>query len=394
MIVKPRVRGFICTTAHPTGCAKHVEEQIEFVKNQPKVEGPKKVLVVGASTGYGLASRIVASFSFGADTLGVFFERPAAGGRTATAGWYNTVAFEKAAREAGYYAKSINGDAFSHEIKEQTIARIKEDLGKVDLVVYSLAAPKRVHPDTGELFSSVIKPIGSPFTNKTVNFQTGKISDITIEPATEEEIRHTVAVMGGEDWEMWINALIEADVLAENAQTVAYSYIGPEVTHSIYRTGTIGRAKDDLEETARILDQYLKGKINGKAFVSVNKALVTQSSAAIPVVPLYISLLYKEMKKRSIHEDWIQQMYRLFAQTLYSGDEVAVDEQNRIRMDDLEMREDVQQAIQENWGKLSTENIEKLADLEGYRHDFMRLFGFGLEGVDYDQDVEVDVPIK
>lgn len=394
MIVRPRVRGFICTTAHPVGCAKHVEEQIDFVKKQPQADGPKKVLVVGASTGYGLASRIVASFSFGADTFGVYFEKPAAGGRTATAGWYNTAAFEKAAREAGYYAKGINGDAFSHEVKAQTIERIKKDWGKVDLVVYSLAAPKRVHPDTGELFSSVIKPIGAPFTNKTVHFQTGKISDITIQPATEEEIRHTVAVMGGEDWEMWIQALAEAGVLADHAQTVAYSYIGPEVTHSIYRTGTIGRAKDHLEATARKLDQYLNEKINGKAFVSVNKALVTQSSAAIPVVPLYISLLYKEMKERGIHEDWIQQMYRLFVQTLYTGNEVPVDEQHRIRMDDLEMREDVQQAIQENWSKLNSENIEELADLEGYRHDFLRLFGFDLEGVDYEQDVEVDVPIE
>lgn len=394
MIVKPRVRGFICTTAHPIGCAKHVEEQIEYVKNRPKAEGPKKVLVIGASTGYGLASRIVASFSLGADTLGVFFEKPASGGRTATAGWYNTAAFEKVAREAGYYAKSINGDAFSNEIKEQTIELIKKDFGKVDLVVYSLAAPKRRHPDTGELFSSVIKPIGAPFTNKTVNFQTGKVSEITVEPATDEEIQHTVAVMGGEDWQMWIRALLEADVLAERAQTIAYSYIGPDITHSIYRTGTIGRAKDDLERTARLLDQELQAKINGNAYVSVNKALVTQSSAAIPVVPLYISLLYKEMKERGIHEDWIQQMYRLFVETLYAGDKVQVDEENRIRMDDLEMRDDVQKAIKEKWEKLSSENIEELADLEGYRRDFLRLFGFGLEGVDYDQEVEVDVLIE
>lgn len=394
MIVKPRVRGFICTTAHPVGCAKHVEEQIEYVKKKPQVKGPKRVLVIGASTGYGLASRIVASFSLGADTIGVFFEKPASGGRTATAGWYNTAAFERMAREAGYYAKSINGDAFSNEIKAETIELIKKDWGKVDLVVYSLAAPKRLHPDTGELFSSVIKPIGAPFTNKTVNFQTGKLSEITVEPATEEEIRHTVAVMGGEDWKIWIDALLEADVLAEGAQTIAYSYIGPEITHAIYRTGTIGRAKDDLEETARILDQELKTKLNGNAYVSVNKALVTQSSAAIPVVPLYISLLYKEMKERGIHEDWIQQMYRLFVETLYAGGEVAVDEQNRIRMDNLEMREDVQQAIKENWDKLRADNIEELADLDGYRRDFLRLFGFGLENVDYDQDVEVDVSIS
>ena len=393
MIVKPRVRGFICTTAHPVGCAKHVEEQIEYVNKKPKVKGPKKVLVIGASTGYGLASRIVASFGLGADTIGVFFEKPASGGSTATAGWYNTAAFQRLAREAGYYAKGINGDAFSNEIKKEAIELIKKDWGKVDLVVYSLAAPKRVHPETGELFSSVIKPIGAPYSNKTVNFQTGKLSEITVQPATEEEIRHTVAVMGGEDWKMWIDALLEADVLAKGAQTIAYSYIGPEITHPIYRTGTIGRAKDDLEQTAQTLNQELKAKVDGNAYVSVNKALVTQSSAAIPVVPLYISLLYKEMKKRGIHEDWIQQMYRLFAETLYAKGEVAVDEQNRIRMDDLEMRADVQQAIQANWQKLNEENIEELADLEGYRQDFLRLFGFGLDNVDYDQDVEVDVPI-
>lgn len=393
MIVKPRVRGFICTTAHPVGCAANVAEQITYVKQQPKVEGPKKVLVIGSSTGYGLASRIVATFSAGADTLGVFFERPASGGRTATAGWYNTAAFEQEAHKAGYYAKSINGDAFSHELKAQTIETIKQDLGKVDLVVYSLAAPKRVHPDTGELFSSVIKPIGKSFTNKTVNFQTGEVSEITIEPATEEEIRQTVAVMGGEDWEMWTKALVEADVLADDALTIAYSYIGPDLTHSIYRTGTIGRAKDDLEATALRLNQYLQEQGKGRAFVSVNKALVTQSSAAIPVVPLYISLLYKEMKAKGIHEDWAQQMYRLFAERIYTGNEIAVDEAGRIRIDDLEMRADVQQAIKENWQKLTSENIGQIADLEGYQRDFLRLFGFGLAGVDYEADVDVDVPL-
>lgn len=395
MIVKPRVRGFICTTAHPVGCAKNVTEQIDYVKKQPKVKlGPKKVLVIGASTGYGLASRIVSSFGAGADTLGVFFEKPASRGRTATAGWYNTAAFEKEAQANGFYAKSINGDAFSHQLKEQTIEQIQRDLGKIDLVVYSLASPRRIHPDTGEKFSSVIKPIGNSFTNKTVDFQTGKVSEVTIEPATEEEIRQTVAVMGGEDWELWIHALRKANVLAEHAKTIAYSYIGPDITHSIYRTGTIGRAKDHLEATALKLDQYLQDQVGGRAFVSVNKALVTQSSAAIPVVPLYISLLYKEMKERGIHENWVEQMYRLFAERLYTGNEVPVDEHHRIRIDDLEMRADVQQAIEEKWAKLTTENIEELSDLEGYRNDFLRLFGFGLDGVDYDQEVEIDIPLS
>lgn len=394
MIVKPRVRGFICTTAHPTGCAQNVAEQIEFVKQQTNITGPKKVLVIGASTGYGLASRIVATFGSGADTLGVFFERPSANGRPGTAGWYNTAAFEKAAHEAGYYAKSINGDAFSNELKQQTIEKIKQDLGKVDLVVYSLAAPKRVHPETDEKFSSVIKPIGDSYTNKTVNFQTGEISDITIEPATEDEIRQTIAVMGGEDWEMWTKALVEADVLADHASTIAYSYIGPALTHSIYRTGTIGKAKDDLEATAHRLNEYLQNEVQGRALVSVNKALVTQSSSAIPVVPLYISLLFKEMKKRGTHEDTIQQMYRLFHDHLYGEGKLQLDEQNRIRIDDLEMDPEVQQAVEASWQKLNSENIEELSDLQGYQADFMQLFGFGVSGVDYEADVDVDVQLS
>lgn len=394
MIVKPRVRGFICTTAHPTGCATHVDEQVTYVEKQAKISGPKKVLVIGASTGYGLASRIVSTFGAGAATIGVFFERPPASGRTATAGWYNSAAFEQTATKAGHYAKSFNGDAFSDELKQQVIETIKQDWGKVDLIIYSLASPKRKHPQTGELFSSVIKPVGHSFSSKTVNFQNGEVSGVTIDPSTDEELRQTIAVMGGEDWEMWIKALAEADVLDQGTKTIAYSYIGPELTHDIYRTGTIGKAKDDLEKTAHQLHVYLQEKVAGQAFVSINKALVTQSSAAIPVVPLYISLLYKVMKDKGLHEDCIQQMYRLFADRLYSGKEIGLDDVKRIRIDDLEMQADVQKEIAERWVKLNSGNIEKISDIDGYRQEFLKLFGFGLSGVDYEQDVEVDVPIK
>lgn len=393
MIIKPRFRGFICTTAHPDGCARQVEKQIEYVKSQPKVDGPKKVLVIGSSTGYGLASRITAAFGGGADTLGVFFEKPSMKNRTATAGWYNTAAFEKEARRAGLVAESINGDAFSNEIKEETIRRIKQDLGgKVDLVVYSLAAPKRLHPVTGELFSSVLKPIGKTFTNKTVDFHTGEVSEISIEPATEEEIRHTIMVMGGEDWQMWIDALKEADVLADGVKTLAYSYIGPELTWPIYREGTVGKAKDHLEKTAHELDGKLK-ELNGQAFVSVNKGLVTQSSAAIPVVPLYISLLYKIMKEKGLHEGCIEQMYRLFADRLYQSDSVPVDEQGRIRIDELEMKPEVQEAIVENWNRVESDTLDEITDIAGYRREFFQLFGFETDGVDYDADVDPNVEI-
>lgn len=394
MIIKPKTRGFICTTAHPVGCAKHVEEQIEYVKSQPKIDGPKKALIIGASQGFGLASRITATFGSGADTIGLFFERPAADGKTATAGWYNTAAFEKAAADAGRFAKSINGDAFSNEIKQQTIDMIRENFGQVDLVVYSLASPRRVHPETGETFNSVLKPIGQSFTNKTVNFHTGEVSDAVFEPATDEEIRQTVAVMGGEDWEMWINALTEAGVLADDAITVAYSYIGPEVTHAVYRSGTIGRAKEDLEATAHRLMDRLQAK-GGRAFVSVNKALVTQASAAIPVVPLYISILYKLMKEQGIHEGCIEQMYRLFNERLYVQDgQTSVDDKGRIRVDDLEMREDIQAEVTKLWQTVSTENVAGISDLEGYRKEFFRLFGFELDGVNYEADVNEHVEIS
>lgn len=390
MIIQPKIRGFICTTAHPLGCAAHVDEQIAYVTSQPPIKGPKRVLVIGASTGYGLASRIAAAFSSGAATLGVFFEKPASDLRTATAGWYNTAAFEKQARDAGLYAKSINGDAFSDAVKAETIETIKKDLGQVDLVVYSLASPRRTHPKTGETFVSALKPIGKVYQNKTVNFHTGEVSVVTLEPASDDEIQQTVHVMGGEDWSMWIHELRAAGVLAEGVVTLAYSYIGPEVTKAVYRDGTIGRAKDDLEATAHALTKEMSD-IGGKAYVSVNKAVVTQSSSAIPVVPLYISLLFRVMKEKGLHEGCTEQMYRLFADRLYRDGDVLVDEQGRIRMDDYEMRDDVQEIVSSLWGQVDTKNVEVLSDLGGYRSEFLKLFGFGLDEVDYEEDVDPNV---
>ena len=381
MIIEPRMRGFICLTAHPDGCAQNVKNQIEYVKSKGKIDGPKKVLVIGASTGFGLASRITSAFGSNAATVGVFFEKEPTEGKTATPGWYNSAAFEVEAEKARLYAKSINGDAFSDDIKNQTIALIKKDLGQVDLVIYSLASPVRVHPKTGVLHRSSLKPIGQKFTNKTVDFHTGNISKVSIEPAVQEDIDNTVVVMGGEDWSMWMNAMKEAGVLADDAMTVAYSYIGPEVTEAVYRKGTIGRAKDHLEATAFEITRDLKS-INGKAFVSVNKALVTQASSAIPVIPLYISLLYKTMKDKHIHEGCIEQMQRLFADRLYSNN-IAVDENGRIRVDDWEMRDDVQAEVAKLWDKATTENLSEIGDLAGYKNDFLNLFGFGFEGVDY-----------
>jgi enoyl-[acyl-carrier protein] reductase / trans-2-enoyl-CoA reductase (NAD+) len=392
MMIQPKFRGFICMTAHPTGCAAQVQKQIAYVKAQPPIAGPKKVLVIGASTGYGLASRIVSTFGAGADTIGVFLERASLGNRTATAGWYNSAALEVAATRAGYIAKSVNGDAFSDEVKEKTIDLIKQTLGQVDLVVYSLAAPKRVHPKTGEVFSSVLKPIGQAYTNKNVDFHTGEVSPLTIAPATEVEIQHTIAVMGGEDWQMWIDALAAADVLAEGVITLAYSYIGPDVTHPIYRAGTVGKAKDDLEATARQLDAQLR-KRGGHARVSINKALVTQASSAIPIVPLYISLLYRVMKEKGWHEDCIQQIYRLFADRLYTNQPIPVDERGRIRMDDWEMNTTVQQEIDAAWNQVNGENVFALTDIEGYRKAFFQLFGFEIAGIMYEEDVNPVVPI-
>lgn len=385
MIIEPRMRGFICLTAHPKGCEQNVKNQIEYVKSKGKIDGPKRVLVVGASTGFGLASRITSAFGSDAATIGVFFEKEPAPGKTATPGWYNSAAFEVEAHNAGLYAKSVNGDAFSKEVKEQVINMIKEDLGQIDLVIYSLASPVRMHPETGVLYRSTLKPIGQTFTNKTVDFHTGNVSQVSIEPATEEDIANTVVVMGGEDWKMWMNALKDANVLAEGATTVAYSYIGPEVTEAVYRKGTIGRAKDHLEATAFEITDALKD-INGKGYVSVNKALVTQASSAIPVIPLYISLLYKIMKEKGIHEGCIEQIQRLYADRLYSGGEVPVDEKGRIRIDDWEMREDVQKQIAQLWGESTTENLVEIGDLAGYKQDFLNLFGFGFEEVDYNLD--------
>jgi enoyl-[acyl-carrier protein] reductase / trans-2-enoyl-CoA reductase (NAD+) len=392
MILRPKVRGFVCVTAHPIGCAAYIQEQIDYVKRQgPIKDGPKKVLVIGASTGYGLASRIAAAFGSNAATFGVFYDRPSEEGRSATPGWYNTIAFEHAAKTAGLYAKSVNGDAFSDDIKRQVIALIKAGLGPVDLVVYSVASPRRIHPKTGVVHRSVLKPVGQTYTNKTVDTDLGVVSDITIEPATQEEIADTVAVMGGEDWEMWMQALDGAGLLAPGATAVSYSYFGPEVTWPIYRNGTIGLAKNDLEHAARRIDAMLKTKGYGRAFISINKALVTQASSAIPVVPLYISVLYKIMKAQGTHEGCIEQIQRLFATQMYNGSALTFDEGGRVRLDDLEMRPDVQRQITEIWPQVTTESLRSLTDIDGYRVDFLKLFGFGLAGVDYEADVEPHV---
>jgi len=394
MIIKPRVRGFVCITSHPIGCAAHVQDWIRHVKSKGAIkDGPKKVLVIGASTGYGLASRITAAFGSGAATLGVFYERPSEEGRTATPGWYNSIGFTKAAHDAGLYAKNINGDAFSDDIKKQVLDLIRTDLGQVDLVIYSLASPRRVHPRTGAIHKSVLKPIGSSYTNKTVDTDKGIVSEITIEPAAENEIADTVTVMGGEDWELWIQALIEANLLAPNSQTVAYSYIGPEVTWPIYKNGTIGVAKNDLERAARALDSLLKSHGGGRAFISVNKALVTQASSAIPVVPLYISILYKIMKAKGTHERCIEQMQRLFATQMYNGHTPKFDEGGRVRIDDLEMQPDVQAEVREIWPTVTTANLVEKTDIAGYREEFLKLFGFGMDGINYEADVEPHVPM-
>lgn len=382
-------------TTHPEGTAQNVKNQIAYVQSKGKIKnGPKKVLVIGASTGFGLSSRITAAFGSDAATIGVFFEKPAAERKPGTAGWYNSAAFEKEAHQAGLYAKSINGDAFSDDVKKQTIELIKKDLGKVDLVVYSLASPRRTHPKTGVAHASVLKPIAKPFTDKTVDFHTGVVSDITINPVENgEDIENTVAVMGGEDWKFWIEELKAADVLEEGVKTVAYSYIGPELTYPIYRNGTIGKAKDHLEATVSDLNELLRD-LNGISYVSVNKALVTQSSSAIPVVPLYISFLYKVMKEKGIHEGTIEQIQRLFAERLYIDGEVPLDDKGRIRIDDLEMREDVQAEVAELWKKATTENLEEISDIKGYRDEFFALFGFHIDGIDYDAETNelVNVP--
>lgn len=392
MIIEPRTRGFICLTAHPTGCEQNVLNQIEYIKSKPTTDGPKKVLVIGASTGFGLASRITSAYGSDAATIGLFFEKPPKEGRTASPGWYNSAAFETQAHKDGLYAKSINGDAFSNEVKSQTLKLIKEDLGQIDMLIYSLASPVRTHPDSGERFKSVLKPIGGTFTDNTVDFHTGEVKEISIEPSSGDDIKNTVAVMGGEDWQMWIDLLKSADVLSEDFKTVAYSYIGPSLTEAVYRKGTIGAAKDDLEATAFKITDTLKS-INGKAYVSVNKALVTQASSAIPVIPLYISLLYKVMKEEGIHEGCIEQIERLFNERLYA-ENLDLDEAGRIRIDDWEMRDDIQAKVLELWKEATTETLSNIGDLEGYKTDFFNLFGFEVDGVDYNKDANevVDIP--
>jgi enoyl-[acyl-carrier protein] reductase/trans-2-enoyl-CoA reductase (NAD+) len=394
MIIKPKVRGFICVTAHPEGCAAHVQSWIDHVKSKGLIKGgPQRVLVIGASTGYGLASRVTAAFGAGAATLGVFFERPSEDGRTATPGWYNTIALTRAARAQGLYARNINGDAFSDEIKHQVLDAIAADLGQVDLVVYSLASPRRVHPKTGAVHKMVLKPVGAPYTNKTVDTDKGIVSQVTVEPASDQEIADTVAIMGGEDWELWMNALSEAGLLAPGARSVAYSYIGPEVTWAIYKNGTIGIAKNDLERAARNIDALLQLNGGGHAYVSVNKALVTQASSAIPVVPLYISMLFKLMKARGTHEGCIEQLHRLFATQLYAPGGPSLDEAGRIRIDDLEMLPVIQEEVARIWPGITTENVAALTDLAGYRSDFLKLFGFGLPGVNYEAETEPHWPM-
>jgi enoyl-[acyl-carrier protein] reductase / trans-2-enoyl-CoA reductase (NAD+) len=393
MIIEPRMRGFICLTAHPKGCEQNVINQIEYVQSKGAIEGAKKVLVIGASTGFGLASRITSAFGSGAGTIGVFFEKPPSEGKTASPGWYNSAAFEQEAHKAGLYAKSINGDAFSNEIKQQTIDLIKADLSQVDLVIYSLASPVRQHPVSGVLHRSVLKPIGQKFTNKTVDFHTGNVSEVSIDPCSNEDIENTIAVMGGEDWAMWIDALKANNLLANGATTVAYSYIGPSLTEAVYRKGTIGRAKDHLEATAFSISDSL-ASIQGKAYVSVNKALVTQASSAIPVIPLYISLLYKIMKEEGIHEGCIEQIQRLFQDRLFTGDEIPVDEKGRIRIDDWEMRSDVQEKVAQLWLQATTETLPVIGDLNGYKQDFLNLFGFGFDKVNYLADTNEMVGIS
>jgi enoyl-[acyl-carrier protein] reductase/trans-2-enoyl-CoA reductase (NAD+) len=391
MVIKPMIRSNMCMNAHPVGCQKEVLDQIGYVRSQKPIGGLQNVLIIGASTGYGLASRIVAAFGAKANTFGVSFEREPSGKRTGTMGYYSNQALEAEAKKAGLIAESINGDAFSHEIKADTIARVRELFGKVDLVVYSLASPVRKDPDSETTFRSVLKPIGQTYTAKSINPQTGEISEVTIEPANDDELADTVRVMGGDDWKLWMDALAQADVLADGVKTVAYSYIGPEVTRAVYRDGTIGKAKEHLERTAGELRKSLSG-LHGEAYVSVNKALVTRASAVIPVVPLYLSLLFKVMKEKGIHEGCIEQMYRLFSHRLYGAD-AQVDDQGRIRMDDWELRDDVQSAVDELWPQVNSENVFQLADLDGYNRDFLAIHGFGREDIDYEADIDTELAV-
>lgn len=393
MIIKPKVRGFMCITTHPVGCEANVKQQIDYVKSQPAVEGaPKRVLVIGSSTGYGLAARITAAFGAGASTLGLFFEKEGTERKPGTAGWYNSAAFHKFAEAEGLYARSINGDAFSDEIKQKTIDTIKQDLGQVDLVVYSLASPRRQHPKTGELHSSTLKPIGKDVTLRGINTDKKEIQEFTLEAANQEEINNTVAVMGGEDWQMWIDALDEAGVLADGAKTTAFTYVGEQVTQDIYWNGTIGKAKKDLDDKVIGIREKL-GQKGGDARVSVLKAVVTQASSAIPIMPLYLSLLFKVMKEAGTHEGCIEQLYRLFTECLYS-DTPRLDDEGRTRVDELEVLPEIQNKVIDLWDQVTTDNIPEMTDFAGYHAEFLRLFGFGIDGVDYDADVSPLVPIN
>lgn len=392
MIIKPRVRGFMCITTHPTGCQENVRQQIDYIKSKPGIKnGPKRVLVIGSSTGYGLAARIAAAFGCGASTLGIFFEKPGDEKKPGTAGWYNSAAFHRFAETDGLYAKSINGDAFSDEIKSKAIDVIKEDWGQVDLVIYSLAAPRRQHPKTGEIFNSTLKPIGKSITQRGINTDKELIQEVTLEAASEEDIAQTVAVMGGEDWQMWMTALDEAGVLAEGAKTTAFTYIGEKITWDIYWDGTIGQAKRDLDKKVLDIRNQLAAQ-GGDARVSVLKAVVTQASSAIPIMPLYLALLFKIMKTDGSHEGCIEQIYRLFTECLY-GDSPRLDEIGRLRVDELELQPHIQKAVASAWSEVTSENINQLTDFAGYKKEFLQLFGFEVEGVDYDADVDPQVQI-
>jgi len=392
VIIKPKTRGFICTTTHPTGCEANVQEQIARVKADGAIaNGPKKVLVIGASTGYGLASRITAAFGSNAATLGVFLEKPATETKPGSAGWYNSAAFEKAAHAEGLYAKSINGDAFSHEMRVKAIELIKQDLGEVDLVVYSLASPVRKLPDSGEVVRSVLKPIGETYRATAIDTSKDCIIETEVEPASEEEVQNTVTVMGGEDWELWMQALKDADVLAKGVQTVSYSYIGTDITWPIYWHGALGKAKEDMDRAAAALRDSLK-ELDGSAHVAVLKSVVTQASAAIPVMPLYIAMSFKVMKELGIHEGCIEQINRMFRNQLYRDGGPELDDTSRIRMDDWELRDDVQNQVKQLWPQVTTDNLFELTDYQGYKNEFLKLFGFGIDGIDYDADVDTLMP--
>jgi len=389
MIIKPKVRGFICTSTHPVGCEQNVKEQIEITKNKAVIkDGPKRVLVIGSSSGYGLSSRITAAFGSGAATIGVFFEKPATEKKPGTAGWHNSAAFEKLAHEQGLYAKSLNGDAFSHDAKNKTIELIKEDLGQIDMVIYSLASPVRKLPDSGEVIRSVLKPIGETYTSTAVDTSKDKLFEASVEPANAEEIAATVTVMGGQDWELWVDALSEAGVLAEGCKTVAYSYIGTEITWPIYWDGALGEAKKDLDRAAHAIDDKMKA-IKGQANIAVLKSVVTQASSAIPVMPLYIAMSFKKMRELGIHEGCIEQINRMFTDRLYKADGSAaeVDDNNRLRLDDWELRDDVQDHCSAIWAQLTDDNLKELTDYVQYKEEFLKLFGFGVDGVDYEADV-------